>query len=469
MTTEEIYLNAIEEWRLNKGIGTAIIPSKLNYIPFVVGILQRVYNKNPAISTLIVVPNFTERAELIEALTHQDDAENNEEIKKLIGNKILRIYTKDFADSYQGRLGFLFTIIIKPDSIDESVKRLNCGKFKLIILDKALASDEMNYLNNSCVVLPAFIPSEILVARTSTPVEEMLIGVDINDIGIKNKLDKCEDYINTSLTIFGSLTTMDKCRAGDKSLNISAIQMCTTIATENGWSENLDMSYPFNVQLDNMYNPNNLLERARTTYDIIRTRTNLLSDYKGKLDAICDIVRDNIDKKILIINKRGEYATEVSNFLNNSLSKNICAPYHEKLPSIPLLNRGGEPILIKTGSHKGEPKIIAHKAQKTLNQNKFNTNEINVLSTNAAPDKDLDIDVQVIIITSPKCNNIEDYIYRLDNINFPDNKLKVYTIYCKNTIEEKQAFSRQSTKTHSIVNNCENSITFDENLGVVIC
>ena len=58
MTVDEIFLKAIESWKNNKGIGTMLCTPPLNdKVPLLL-ILQRVYNKSPDCSTIIVVENF---------------------------------------------------------------------------------------------------------------------------------------------------------------------------------------------------------------------------------------------------------------------------------------------------------------------------------------------------------------------------------------------------------------------------
>ena len=45
-TIENLFVNAIEHWRLNKGIGTAIIPTTVDDRYLILGILQNIYNKS---------------------------------------------------------------------------------------------------------------------------------------------------------------------------------------------------------------------------------------------------------------------------------------------------------------------------------------------------------------------------------------------------------------------------------------
>ena len=46
------------------------------------------------------------------------------------------------------------------------------------------------------------------------------------------------------------------------------------------------MTIPINVQIDELYNPSSIRDRALQTYEIIRKRNKLLTDYDGKLDKI---------------------------------------------------------------------------------------------------------------------------------------------------------------------------------------
>ena len=61
----QMFETAIQEWRVNKGVGTAFVPPKLNSKVLVLGILQRVYSRSPTIKTLIIVETFNERTDLV--------------------------------------------------------------------------------------------------------------------------------------------------------------------------------------------------------------------------------------------------------------------------------------------------------------------------------------------------------------------------------------------------------------------
>ena len=452
----EIFEKAINHWRDNAGIGTAIIPHPINDKLMVLGVLQRMYARSPTANIVVITNSFSERQTITEFITQQENSEeNNSEFRELLNSKKLKVFTEDFIIKTDLYSKPILCIWYRPDNICQKILDfVGSCKFKLIILDKIpTQSDKLVDIYKVASLLSDFQQNEVEQIRLSTPVEECQIGVTIpEDSNVYELLKYYDEYISTSLNIFGSFNIMQQANTGNIQLNISSTQICYQIAQENGWNEHLDMNIEFNLEIDKLYNPNNLKERASKTYEIIRERSKLLSDFEGKLDVILDIVRNNKDKKILIINKRGEFANTVTEFLNNLSDTVICANYHDKVDNIPAITLNGTPVFYKSGSRKGERKMMGAKAQKTLNVERFNNDFINVLSTNNAPDKDLAIDVDVVIITSPMCEDIKSYMYRLSKIYFRSNHIDLYSLYCRNTAEQKIIERKQLAINHNVKN-----------------
>ena len=452
---DELFENAIQEWKNNKGVGTALIPPPLNDKVMIYLLLAKMYASRPDCEVLIVTEDFNERLQLIDFITNQEDEENNKEFKELLNNKILRIYSSKLAKS--AKVKVTLCILYNLTSIDnEAINLLRDAQFKLVIFNKLLSDySQLEQLYKVCPLLSAFKQNEVEQIRLSTPVEEEWIGVDIDpasEDGVNYK--KYCDYIQTSLNIFGNMEYIKQARLGNQILNISASAICMQIATENGWSDSLDMSIPYNRELDELYNPNSLRERATNTYEIIRNRSVLVSDCEIKLEKIFNIVSQNEGKKILIINKRGEFANKVTEYINTMSPSICCANYHDKVQDVPAVDVNGTALFVKSGKSKGERRMMGAQAQKSLNEQLFNLGKINVLSLSNAPDKKLSVDVDVVIITSPLCEDIHSYMYRLDNIVFGD-KIKLYSIFCKNTIEQAKLFNKPTVENHIIVNKCE--------------
>jgi len=452
----EIFVNAIEHWRESKGIGTALIPSPLNDKTMVLGVLQRIYARSPTCKTVIIVTTFSERNDIIEFITQQqNDEENNEEFKKLVKDGNIKILTYDFIKKINLNYSPLLCILYRLETIcQEVVKFASSCKFRLIVLNRLLAdAEDMTEIYKLAPMLEDFKHNQVEQVRLSTPVEECQIAIPIDEDSEEWKLlAYYNEYISTSLSIFGSFDIMQQANMGNQQLNISSMQICNQIAQENGWNEYLDMSIEFNLKIDELYNPNSLKERASKTYEIIRNRSQLLSDYKGKLDIILEIVHNNPTKKILIINKRANFASAITEYLNTLSEKDICMNFHDKVDSIPAIDVNGNPVFFKSGTRKGERKMIGAKAQKTLATMMFNADKVNILSTNNAPDKDLDIDIDVVIITSPMCEDISSYIYRLSNINFRSGKIELYSLYCWNTTEQRLIENKALANNHNVKN-----------------
>ena len=452
----EIFENAINHWRDEKGIGTAIIGHPLNDKLMVLGVLQRMYARSPTLNSVIITKSFSERQTIIEFLTQQENSEeNNEEFKKLINSSKLKVFTDNYIKNYHITSYPLLCILYRPDSAcEEILDYVSKCKFKLIIMNKFLTNyEDISKIYQVAPLLPDFQQAEVEAIRLSTPVEETQIGIDIPENSEVYKLLKYYDeYIATSLNIFGSFDIIQQANVGNQQLNISSTQICYQIAQENGWNEHLDMNIEFNIEIDKLYNPNNLKERASKTYEIIRERSKLLSDFNGKLDVILDIVRANNDKKILIINKRAEFANVITDFLNDLSDSIICGNYHDKVDNIPAVTFTGQPVYYKSGARKGERKMMGAKAQKTLNVEKFNNDLIHVLSTNNSPDKDLAIDVDIVIITSPMCEDIKSYMYRLSKIYFRSKHIELYSLYCRNTSEQKMIEKKNLSDNHNVKN-----------------
>lgn len=458
MTADEIFENATLNWRDNKGVGTAFVPAPLNDKVLVYDILTRLYARSPTATTVIIVNEFGQRKELIEFLTNTDSEENNAEFKKLIDTKLIRIFTIQFLSGGNWNSASTLCIWYRPDSYNLGIALyIDRCKYRLVVLNKLFSKNtDSTQLYKIAPLLDCFKQAEIDALRVSSPVEETLIDVvmpeDTEDYRLYQYYCK---YIETSLNIFGSFDIMQQARIGNTVLNISSATICAQIAQENGWNEHLDMSFEYNRQIDELYNPNNLRDRATQTYEIIRNRTNLLADYEGKLEKVLELVKKHSGDKILIISKRGEFANKVTAFLNNNSETDICGNYHNKVDNIDAVDIHGRPIYFKSGAEKGKRKSMGARAQMTLNEDKFNLGIINCLSLSNAPDKSLCVDVDVIIITSPLCEDIESYLYRLSNVHIRNGKIKLFSIFCRNTIEQQRLFNKPMTETHIIVNKSE--------------
>lgn len=468
MNAINLFNKAIEEWKNNRCVGTAIIPNTINDKILLLLILQKIYNKDEKSDVLIITKTYNERLELVNFFTNQEDKANNAEFKHIIDNRILRIYSenfvKDFATITNKTVIFYHIDILYGKYVDF----LKATEFKLVVLNKILSIDDMSTLIKYAPILNCFKDNEIGEIRSSLPVEEMLVGVTIEDDTEESKLLKYyNEYITTTINILGSFENIAYAKSGNEKLNISSAQICSQIASNNGWNPNLDMSIEYNVELDKLYNPANIRERASNAYEIIRNRSRLLSDYKGKLEEISKIINENPTSKILIINKRSEFAAFVTEYINSNSSTEICANFHDFVEPMPLKDKNGNYIVYKSGAKAGEIRYMKADMQKTYNENRFKNNEIRVLSCGNSPDKDLDVEVDIIIVTSSQCLSLKEYLYRLRKLRFKSEPLKMYTLYINRSVEKNKLNLEPISENHTIRNN-ENNKNIEENFGNII-
>ena len=102
----QIFDDAVEEWKNNHGVGTCLIPPPLNDKIMVYNILTKMYSKNPQCKVLIVTNTFKDRMDIIDFITNQDE-ENDKEFKQLINDKTLKIFSYNLAKDYNQLLDYI--------------------------------------------------------------------------------------------------------------------------------------------------------------------------------------------------------------------------------------------------------------------------------------------------------------------------------------------------------------------------
>lgn len=464
MTEEQVYLNAVDIWRVNKGIGTFIIPAPFDALRPLLYILPQLYNKSPTTNVVIIVKDFADRSSIENYLTTLSNEVWNNSFRTLIHNGNLRILTTEYVAEHINEYSPLLTIIYNPSIFHfVHIAMIEKSKFKLVILNKLLDSKTMDDFYTVAPSIGNFSQNVIDEVRTNRPVKECLVGLTIvPDTELDKEMNYYNREISTALAIFGNFDNIKYARLGNSDTNCSSMMICDAIARTNGWDNHLDMSSQFNRDIDKLYSPAAIKERADSIYNIIRERSTKLASSKDKLSNILDIVNDNSDKNILIINKYGEFANLVTDYLNDKSGKRICANCHDKVDNVPAVDDYGNPILVKSGAKKGQPKLLGVIAQKKLAQKLMNTHKINVISCGASPDKSLDVDIDLVIITSPLCDTIESYFYRLSKVHF-SNEVLLYTLFYKSTLEEKKLEDRTIPVNHTIINDFDRNVKVDNN------
>lgn len=457
---EESYNFLINKWASAeyKGRGSIHCVKPLDYSEIVCRIITQMRNKNPTAKVFIAVKEWAIRVKIFDKFKAYD-----------IDAKTINCVSETYLNAkYTYHYDICF--IVGFDTITPEVYNLFVhSKFRLMLLtDDVIDSKKLANIYEKCKPINNPIDANSINAyRLSLPVEEHQIAVDFVNAEHLNAYNQYSEYITQVLQIFGDFNNIAYARKGAPD-GRSSEQVLNDIAKYNGWSSTMDMSNPFTKQIDECYNPIVLGEKAHTCYEVMRKRGVLVSDNSAKLEAIGQIVRDNSDDKIIIISKRGEFAAEITNYLNETFGE-ICGDYHDKIEPRVMTDDNGVPVLYKSGSMKGQPRIAHAQAIGSRNLDFYNRGRLRVLSLKNASNTAISASFSVMIITSSLCDTIDEIRYRFNHLDIDSNKLVVYKLFMNETIEEKALGKEKPSPNHTIIEAKKNFVFGSENNEDIIC
>ena len=457
---EESYNFLINKWASAeyKGRGSIHCVKPLDYSEIVCRIITQMRNKNPTAKVFIAVKEWAIRVKIFDKFKAYD-----------IDAKTINCVSETYLNAkYTYHYDICF--IVGFDTITPEVYNLFVhSKFRLMLLtDDVIDSKKLANIYEKCKPINNPIDANSINAyRLSLPVEEHQIAVDFANAEHLNVYNQYSEYITQVLQIFGDFNNIAYARKGAPD-GRSSEQVLNDIAKYNGWSSTMDMSNPFTKQIDTCYNPIVLGEKAHTCYEVMRKRGVLVSDNSAKLEAISQIIRDNPDDKIIIISKRGEFAAEITNYLNETFGE-ICGDYHDKIEPRVMTDDNGVPVLYKSGTMKGQPRIAHAQAIGSRNLDFYNRGRLRVLSLKNASNTAISASFSVMIITSSLCDSIDEIRYRFNHLDIDSNKLVVYKLFMNETIEEKALGKEKPSPNHTIIEAKKNFVFGSENNEDIIC
>ena len=457
---EESYNFLINKWASAeyKGRGSIHCIKPLDYSEIVCRIITQMRNKNPTVKVFIAVKEWAIRVKVYDKLKEYN-----------IDTEGINCVTETYLNA-KYTYSYDICFIVGIHEVTPEVYNLFVhSKFRLMILtEDIIDSKKLSNIYEKCKPINNPIDANSINAyRLSLPVEEHQIAVDFDNAEQFKVYNDYSEYITQVLQIFGDFNTITYARKGAPD-GRSSEQVLNDIAKYNGWSSTMDMSNPFTKQIDECYNPIVLGEKAHTCYEVMRKRGILVSDNSAKLKAISQIIRDNPDDKIIIISKRGEFAAEITNYLNETFGE-ICGDYHDKVEPRIMTDDNGVPILYKSGNMKGQPRIAHAQAIGSRNLDFYNRGRLRVLSLKNASNTAISASFSVMIITSSLCDTIDEIRYRFNHLDIDSNKLVVYKLFMNETIEEKALGKEKPSPNHTIIEAKKNFVFGSENNEDIIC
>lgn len=476
MTKDDLYRDIANKWRAQSGIGSVYAIEPVDPFEFAIFIIKLMRSKNADCKVLLYCNSYSDF----------DTAKSYVNNSKL--ERITIVATKYTSPKYNYKYDVVIALGFNV-LLDSHIGIIDQSKFKLILINKYITEPMIvkNIDSRYPIIQGTLNIKQAEAVRESTPVEEWRVDLVLSDTD-REQYDKFTDYITQTISIFGDFDTINRARVGDKFLNIPASSIRDHIARQNGWCENLDTTIDFNRQIDEYFNPNALFERATNAYNIMRERNALLTDNEDKLQAILDIVNEHKDKRIIIVSKHGEYARKITKFL---VDNGVCAgDYHDSIEPMQAVDRNGIPILVKSGAHKGEVKVVKAKAISSENLRRYNmlklynplSNDliranisdyldqggINVLSIKNSSSDELECMSDVLIFTSSLYADWNEFRYRFNKVKFVLNPLLLYKVYFKDTMEE-NALLKVKESANYVIHKPKSNLNYDENIGGIVC
>ena len=93
---------------------------------------------------------------------------------------------------------------------------------------------------------------------------------------------------------------------------------------------------------------------------------------------------------------------------------------------------------------------------------------VNVLSLKCSSNKKLNVECDIVIFTSPICDNIFDFKQRFINVVINSTPNIIYKLYCENSIEKNMILKEKPNKLIEIINENDKFIQYDEISGNII-
>lgn len=476
MNVTDVYETSINKWSRNKGIGTISYDRALDLFTPIKAVLNKFFSFDPNRRVTVVVPSAVDidhwSTALIKDFQYADK----------IGTDMLKFITADsiIFNKYKDDVTLLIFYRIEKFIEGERLKLVKgeyiTYKYLLGVTNSPDPYDDTFGLYAACPVIDRVTKVDVVTHGLLDASIDFNVGLTMNN----NDQLKFRDYssfIKDTIDMFnGDFNLILNCYHGDRVNGISADMFRNDLATSKGWSKDIDTSSTYFSNIDRYFSPNALYERAKSFTEIIKKRKNLLSDNDVKVAAVLEIIEKYKDKKILIINKRPNFANVLSYAINDRIKGHhlkvdkpkqtlfnvandkkldaftvkgsfICVEYHPNVESRPLIDiETNDFIKYKSGNNKGKVKKFGATSLNKIANERFNEGYHTVMSTSNSMPKTAELTIDFVIVTSPECDTLNKFQYRVNRLDFSDN-VKIVNLYLHNTkeldkLKEKQALTK---------------------------
>lgn len=278
----------------------------------------------------------------------------------------------------------------------------------------------------------------------------------------------------TDKYIFNSdYDVIESCRKGKKYPGgyIEAKLCREKLAKRKGWTNQLNLEYALNQQLQDYWSPEAIEANVKYFNDFVRKRTELISNNSVKLIAVLNLYK-KFPVSTICFNESIDFAEIIATEINYiTPTKAVC--YHSEIASRTLINPDTKDIY---RTAKGEPKIFGKKRLKDDVLNGTLAGRYKFISTAKALDEGLDIPNLEQVITTAGSANPTQYQQRnaraktVDIYN-PDKVARIINLYFDDFIDTSTnslIVNRDKSKLISRQRTNNNEILFVESIDEIL-
>ena len=443
---------AIERWRVNKGRGMWIHPTGMGKTFTAITLIDK-FNAPP--ETYIICPR----------IGVYDEWHN--EFKNVAGEvpSNVNIWMIDRLEKHIEAHGKLETDLMIFDELHmfltdrraSFIDGRNCtARFALgLTATWNVKAAKCQYINEYLPVVDEIPEDEAIEEGWITNYIEFNIGIDLDE-ATKQDYDAYTGVISKELPKFNkNLNTAIRCLSGGRDANgrwVKGIHFATGVARANGYDrENGD------AQINAVWNPGKVMHYAKQLMTAIGNRTELLYNYRPKIDLALLVIEKFPEDKIICFSESTAYAdllqleintlfkdTNKSDLFDNSLPE-IATIYHTNLQTIKLPSpKTGK--MIKFGKKKLKERAIE----------RFRSGASRIMVTASALDMGFNVkDVTIALVSSGTSNPFQHKqrggrVKRLFDAYVEDRPVLIINFYVRDTQEEKWLRNRQRGNSNRV-------------------
>lgn len=410
------------KWRDAKGRGTLNLIMRFGKTRVAAMIVGKLVKANPNRTIMAIAPNAETTKNLVNNLTEFCDKE-----------QWINIMSSNTLINHVNKLKIERKLPIKVDLlILDEVHKLLQGetliaiknieyKFILCLTGSTLNKNQLSILNElGAPVIDKITEIEAVSQGWISNSTEYNLAIELDEHD-KIRYAKYSDMISETLETFGGLHKVinqefrNKVFDSDFALVLASFTgynykdrngsstfikptvIRNMLASLMGWTRDMPLDNDYNKRINNLWNPDNIYERAKKFKDFVRQRNDILIHNRPKINAVIEILKTN-SVPTICFNESIAMVTDLADYFNKD-----GIPFHSAIESRYVINPETDvPYTYKNG----EPKRLGKTSLKKLAIEGIKNGTYKYLFTAQSLNEGLTIEnIEQVITTGGSCNS----------------------------------------------------------------